>query len=207
MHQPIAELLPPILSLIGQSAIVMGSPGPSTMSITAVGAAFGLRKGLAYAGGLIMGTATVLLIVAGGLIGLLNSVPSMAPVLIGASTIYIIWLAWRIGTAAPLAEKAVAGRPPTGGGGFLFAVANPKAYLAIGAVFNGITIVPENAATDAALKIIVLAVMIVFIHLAWLLAGTSFAPILRDPVRSRVTNIVFALALVASVLPNLAGHY
>ena len=42
-----------VLTLILASAIVMGSPGPSTMSATAVGAAYGFRRSLRYAYGLI----------------------------------------------------------------------------------------------------------------------------------------------------------
>src|SRR5262249_10037988 len=92
------------------------------------------------------GTAVALWAVAGVLIILLISVPSAARGLVGASTIYMIFLAWRIATAPPLAEKVVAGGgQPTSWGGFLLAVANPKAYLAIAAVFNGITIVPGSA--------------------------------------------------------------
>ncbi|HET6196804.1 MAG TPA: hypothetical protein VFE12_13660, partial [Acetobacteraceae bacterium] len=33
-----------ILTLIVAAAVVMGSPGPSTMSVTAVGAAYGFRR-------------------------------------------------------------------------------------------------------------------------------------------------------------------
>ena len=45
-----------LLSLIVASLLVMGSPGPSTVSVTAVGAAFGLRRSVAYLSGLIAGT-------------------------------------------------------------------------------------------------------------------------------------------------------
>ena len=65
----------PLAALILASAAVMGSPGPSTMSVTAVGAAFGLRRSLDYLGGLILGTIVVLIAVATGLFALLLSVP------------------------------------------------------------------------------------------------------------------------------------
>ncbi len=50
-----------LLSLIVASLLVMGSPGPSTISVTAVGAAFGLRRSIAYLSGLVAGTMAVLL--------------------------------------------------------------------------------------------------------------------------------------------------
>jgi threonine/homoserine/homoserine lactone efflux protein len=198
--QPLPEMMSSLLSLLLMSAIVMGSPGPSTVSVTAVGAAFGLRRSLVYASGLVLGTTAVLLAVAAGLVGLLFSLPGIAPVLIGASAAYMLYLAWRIATAPPLADKEVAGKPPRLWEGFVLAVANPKAYVAIAAVFTGATIVPANGGADAALKIVALTLMIILIHAAWLLAGASFARMLRDPVRSRVANVVFAVALVASVI-------
>ena len=39
----------PLLTLILASVIIMGSPGPATISATAVGAAFGFRRSLRYA--------------------------------------------------------------------------------------------------------------------------------------------------------------
>jgi threonine/homoserine/homoserine lactone efflux protein len=200
LGQPISEMWEPLLSLLLMSAIVMGSPGPSTVSVTAIGAAFGLRRSLGYALGLVAGTTTVLLAIAAGLVGLLFAVPGLAPILIGASAAYMLYLAWLIATAPPLADKQAAGSPPSFLAGFLLAVANPKAYIAIAAVFAGATIVPENGTADAALKVAVLTLMIIVIHAAWLLAGASFARVLRDPVRSRIANVAFALALVASVL-------
>ena len=71
----------------------MGSPGPSTISVTAVGAAFGLRRSLAYLCGLILGTTVVLLAVATGLAAMLLSVPHIAPLLIAASAAYMLYLA------------------------------------------------------------------------------------------------------------------
>ncbi|TIR78144.1 MAG: LysE family translocator, partial [Mesorhizobium sp.] len=37
-----------VLALVMAATVVMGSPGPATISVTAVGAAFGLRPSLAY---------------------------------------------------------------------------------------------------------------------------------------------------------------
>ena len=52
----------------------------------------------------------------------------------------------------------------------------------------------------AALKLAVLALMIVAIHAVWLLAGTAFARFLRQPVASRVINLVFAATLVLTTV-------
>jgi threonine/homoserine/homoserine lactone efflux protein len=75
IEQPLSEAFAALSSLILMSAIVMGSPGPSTVSVTAVGAAFGWRRSLPYAIGLIAGTTAVLAAVAGGVFTLVLSVP------------------------------------------------------------------------------------------------------------------------------------
>jgi threonine/homoserine/homoserine lactone efflux protein len=189
----------PLLALILASAIVMGSPGPATISVTAIGAAFGLRRSLLYLGGIILGTIAVLLAVALGVSAILLSLPRVAPLLAAASAIYIIYLAWQIATAPPLTRRGPQSPAPCFAGGFLLGVANPKAWVAIGAVFAGSTLAAGDRTLDAALKSTVLAVMVVVIHVGWLLAGTAFSQALCDPLKSRFVNVVFAVALVAAV--------
>lgn len=172
----------------------MGSPGPSTVSATAVGASFGFRRALGYVSGLVMGTAAVLLVVLAGVLGLLMSAPGVAPVLTAVSAAYIAYLAWRIATAPPLSRQDPATAVPVFGAGFALAIANPKAYLAISAV---VAVAPEVAPL---LKVATLVVMIVLVHALWLLAGVSLSQHLHDPTASRIANVVLAVALAASAV-------
>src|SRR5262249_19028932 len=93
-----------LTALILASIAVMGSPGPSTISTTAVAASFGVRKAVSYVAGLALGTIGVLLIVATGLTTLLLSLPLLAPTLLIAAFLYVVYLAWQIATAPPLDE-------------------------------------------------------------------------------------------------------
>ena len=45
--------------------------------------------------------------------------------------------------------------------------------------------------------------MIVVIHLFWLLAGAALSRLLRDPVASRIVNLVFAAILIATTVMAL----
>jgi threonine/homoserine/homoserine lactone efflux protein len=189
----------PLLTLILKALTVMGSPGPSTMAVTVAGAVFGVRRSLGFVSGAIAGTLVVLLSVATGLVVLLTSIPGLGLVLMIGSAAYILWLAWIIATAPPLAQQNAA-IAPSAAAGFLLAIANPKAWLAIAAVFAGSVLVVSSWRFDAVIKAVVLAAMIVVIHLLWLLCGVSLAGFLSDPLRSRIANILFGLILVGATV-------
>ena len=175
---------------------VMGSPGPATISLVAVGSAYGVRRSLPYLAGIIAGTTVVLLAVAAEITAALLAIPAIASVLIGISAAYILWLAYRIATAPPLSERAVASDAPSLLGGALLGVANPKAWVAIAAVFASVQLA-DAAAVDAAAKIGVLTAMIIVINATGIAAGAPVAPLLPDPRRARVINTALAAALIA----------
>jgi threonine/homoserine/homoserine lactone efflux protein len=183
--------------LVLTSLAIMGSPGPATISLLAAGSAHGVRRSLPYLIGIIIGTTTVLLAVATGVTAAVLAIPAIGPVLIGVSAAYILWLAYHIALAPPLADRTTASNAPSLAGGSFLGVANPKAWVAIAAVFTGSRL--ANPATiDAFAKIVVLAAMIVVINATWLVAGRSLAPLLRNPSRARVLNTVLAVALVGA---------
>ncbi|HUY71091.1 MAG TPA: hypothetical protein VMV08_02535, partial [Gaiellaceae bacterium] len=66
-----------------------------------------------------------------------------------------------------------------------------------GAVFAS-THLARSATVDAAVKIAVRTGMIVVISATWLVAGASFAPLLRDPRRARVIKVTLAAVLVGA---------
>lgn len=183
--------------LLITSLAIMGSPGPATISLTAAGSAYGMRRSLPYLVGIIAGTGIVLIAVATGITATLLAVPALRAVLIVISAVYILWLAYHVATAPPLEVEMATMDAPSLGGGALLGVANPKAWVAIAAVFASAHLA-DTAATDAAAKIGVLTVMIIVICSGWLIAGASLARLLRDPRRARVINIALAVALVGA---------
>jgi threonine/homoserine/homoserine lactone efflux protein len=179
------------------SLAIMGSPGPATISLVAAGSVRGVRRSLPYLVGIIVGTTVVLAAVATGITAALLALPAIGSVLVWISAAYILWLAYHIATAPPLSEPAAApgAFSPVGGG--LLGVANPKAWIAIAAVFASARLAGA-ATTDAAAKVALLTAMIVVICTTWLVAGASIAPLLRDPRRARVVNAALAVALVGA---------
>src|SRR6478672_11480675 len=99
-------------TLVVTSLAIMGTPGPATISLTAAGSAYGVRRSLTYLAGIIAGTTVVLLAVATGITAALLAVPAVRPVLIAAGAGYIVWLAYHIATAPPLAAQAEGSAAP-----------------------------------------------------------------------------------------------
>ena len=201
---PLAEpvLLEPVRwggvgTLLVTSLAVMGSPGPATISLTAAGSAFGVRRCAPYLCGIITGTAAVLAAVAAGITAALLAVPALRAVLTVIAIAYILWLAYHIAIAPPATAEANAGSPPSLTGGILLGVANPKAWIAISAVFASARLAPSPF-TDALAKTLALTLMAIVICTGWLLAGASLAPVLRNPRVSRIMNITLAVILVGA---------
>lgn len=179
---------------------LMGSPGPATLSIAGVGAAYGVRAGLPFLAGICVGTTVVLIAVATGVTGLVLSVPALSNAVTIAAALYILYLAWRIASAPVPGDANAETRPPAFGNAFLLAIANPKAFAAIGAVFSGHSLVPEDPFLDAGLKVAALIVVIVSVNVLWLAFGSSFSLLLRNPRAGRIANIGFAVLLLISVV-------
>ncbi|GHG85772.1 LysE family translocator [Pseudodonghicola xiamenensis] len=189
---------------------LMGSPGPATLTLASLGAAFGFRACRRYLLGIITGTTAVLLIVASGVSAIHALPPELLSALQIAAIAYILYLAWKIATAP---VGATDGHQPQKSSvviasflpGLGLALANPKAFAAIGAVYSGHMILPGQPGPDTALKIAALTLVIVTVNAAWLAFGTTFSRLLTQPSLGRGLNILFALLLLTSVCFLLAG--
>jgi len=179
------------------SLAIMGSPGPATVSLVAAGSSYGVLRSLRYLVGIIVGTSIVLLAIATGVTAALLAVPAISSILTWISAAYILWLAYHIATSPPLTDPTAASNAFSFAGGTLLGIANLKAWVAIATVFASAHLADE-ATTDATAKIAVLTAMIIVICGTWLVAGTSIAPLLRDPRRARVVNRALAVAVVGA---------
>ena len=178
---------------------LMGSPGPATMSLAGIGTAFGFRQGGPYLFGIIVGTIGVLLLIATGATALILAQPLLVKALTVVAAIYILYLAWKIATAPVGTGSVLAESAPAAFSGLMLALANPKAFAAIGAVYAGHTLFKDDLFADTVAKIVALAFVIVVVNAAWLAFGAMFSRVLNHPRYGRIANITFATMLVASV--------
>src|SRR5438445_12158304 len=78
------------------SLVIMGSPGPATISLMAAGSAYGVRRSVSYLIGIIVGTTIVLLAVATGITAALLAGPPIGSILVWIPVAYSRWLPYTI---------------------------------------------------------------------------------------------------------------
>ena len=187
------------LTFIAAAFALAGSPGPNTLSLAAVGAAFGYQRGIGYAVGLTVGMLIVIALVGSGVAGLIFILPGAVPIITALAAAYFLYLTYKIATAPPLSQPEAGRKPPSRIAAVFVSLANPKAYAAMAAMFSGFTLVTQNPTADTAAKVATLLAVIIIVNLVWLLAGAALTPFLLDARTSRAINVAFAAALLVSV--------
>jgi threonine/homoserine/homoserine lactone efflux protein len=125
------------LSMLGFLWVAAITPGPNNMLLTTSGANFGFMRSLLLMIGIMLGMQSILLLVAFGVGGLILIYPTLHTVLKVLGSLYLLWLAWKIGTSAyeTLETDAPPPKPIRLYQGWLLQFLNPKAWLmGLGAV-------------------------------------------------------------------------
>ncbi len=150
--------------------------------------------------GLNLGMAAVILIVGTGVSSFLFALPGAAPIVTAVASIYFIYLAYRIATAPPIETTSEQGSEPKWFEGVFLSLINPKAYAAVAAMFSSFILVIDSRIMDGLLKAVVLMLIIIFVNICWLYAGSALTSFLKHERLSRVINITFAGLLIVSVV-------
>ncbi|WP_395445771.1 LysE family translocator [Caulobacter sp. UC70_42] len=181
-----------------------GTPGPNNMMLLASGANFGFRRTVLHILGISCGLGFMVLCMGLGLGGVFRAYPLLHEVLRWVGAGYMLWLAWKIGTASAISDKELA-KPMTFLQAAAFQWVNPKAWaMALGAVTtyapegSGWTLVPLLAGTFMLIGAPCSA--------AWAGFGQGLRPFLNKPAVLRTFNIVMAALLVASLYPLFVSH-
>ncbi|EEB86175.1 LysE family translocator [Roseobacter sp. GAI101] len=183
------------------SLITSLTPGPNNLMLMASGANFGFRRTLPHMLGITFGFMSMLLLVGLGLIRVFDAYPVIYTVLKVLSVLYLLFLAYKIATAAPVVTSKSAGNPMSFLQAAGFQWVNPKAW-AFG--LSIITIyVPVSGFAPLMLTAVVVAVMALPSVTLWTVMGGQMSRFLTSTVRLRVFNGTMALLLIASLLPIL----
>lgn len=175
------------------------TPGPGVLSTAGVGAAYGVRAGLSYVGGLWIGTNLVALLVISGLAAAALTIPWLRAVLLWASVGYLVFLALRIAFAGSKLAFIHPDAPPGLWNGITLQIINPKAYTVNTAFFSGFAFMAEAPQSEMILKLVIINAIWLPIHLLWLWAGVRVRAMALAPKTQRVVNGAMALSMLAVV--------
>lgn len=181
------------------------TPGPGVLTTAGVGAAFGLRPGLAYVTGLGIGNNLVSLAVVTGLAALVLGIPGIKPILLIASVGYLGYLAFRIAFTGSEIAFIRSASPPGFVNGIMLQFINPKAYVVSTTLFSGFAFLPEQPIQEIVIKFVAINAIWIPIHIAWLWAGVVVNRLNLHPVVQRRINFGMAGALIFVVVLALVA--
>ena len=194
--------LPTLLSFTLFASVAAFTPGPNNVMLAASGANFGFRASLPHILGVSTGF-TLLVVAAGfGLAGLFAALPALYDVLKIISILFLIYLAWKIGSAGR-AEGRHRDRPLRFWQGAMFQLVNPKGITVIISSVTAYTSSATSLASEVLVMFIVFAVVTMGSTCIWTLFGMVIGQFLGTERRLRLFNIVMAMLLLASLLPAL----
>lgn len=181
---------------------LLGSPGPGIAALLAVTRGSGLRAGLRYYAGLQVGLALAAAISAAGLFSLLAAFPMLLQAASVCAVLYLVYLAYQIGTA-PVCASGGSSQAASPMAGFFLGTTNPKAYLAFASLMASGTLVSAGTTADAALKWALIVAVILVVDLAWVLLGAVLHYATLPPRVERVMNLVFAATILVAAVTAL----
>lgn len=177
------------------------TPGPNNVMIMSSGMNYGIRRSLPHFLGICFGFPLMVLLVGLGFGVVFDRYPNLHQLIKVLGVLYLLWLAWHIGTAEPQAIQRGDKKPLTLWQAALFQWVNAKAWvMATGAVAAFTTV-------QGSPWIEVLAITLAFLLMAfpcvgvWLVFGSLLRKLLKNALMHRLFNISMALILVLSIVP------
>ena len=190
-----------LLALAGFAFVGSVTPGPNNLMLMASGANFGLRRTVPHMLGVSLGHAGMVFLLGAGLAQIFMLWPETRLGLKALSTLYMLWLAWKIAHTAPPEGHTTRGRPFTFWQALAFQWVNPKAWAI------GLTAVTVYAPDATLASFAVVTLVFLFVNMpsvsCWAVMGMQIRRLLTRPAQLRAFNITMAVLLVASLYPVL----
>lgn len=191
-----------LAALLGFAFVTTVTPGPNNLMLMASGANFGFRRTVPHMLGIAGGVSLMALLVGLGLMALFEAIPLLGTVLKVVSVLYLLWLAFRIATAAPIEDRAAHARPMTLMQAAAFQWVNPKAWAMC---LSAITIyAPDRTLPSVVLVALAFALVSLPAISVWAWLGTVIRQWLSSKRRLQVFNLTMASLLILSLYPLVA---
>ena len=177
------------------------TPGPNNILVASSGVNFGFRATVPHILGVTVGYPLMLLLVGLGLAKIFVAMPLIHVVLKYVCIVYLLYLAFRIATAAKVREDRATGKPLTFLQAAAFQWVNGKGWVIALSAVTTYTVVDSTLP----LQIAALSVLALIITLASVCTWTYFGSLLRAFLhtehRRRLFNYSMAALLVLSIIP------
>jgi len=178
------------------------TPGPNNLMLMASGANFGFQRTIPHMLGVALGFTFMVVMVGIGLMQLFDVFPLSYTILKVLSVSYLVYLAYRIATAAPPSSDANArGKPFTFFQAALFQWVNPKAWtmaLTAIAVYS-----PSRELSAVVWVALVFGVVNLPSVSIWTVLGQQLRKWLNSHRRLQVFNVSMGALLLGSLYPVL----
>lgn len=168
------------------------SPGRGNMFFAANGARFGLRATLGATTGYHIVTFGVTFLIGLGFSSALAAAPQAFDAIRIAGSLYVLWLAWKLGTAGRAGHQEA--KAASFWDGAVLLILNPKAYVIIALMFSQFLV-----ATSSVLQVAVISVIFTLNNLVaftlWTTLGDWLGKTFRSEERARYLNATFGVIL------------
>lgn len=189
-----------LLALTAFAFVSSITPGPNNMMLLASGVNFGFRRTIPHMLGISAGFTSLLAGTGAGLGALLTAFPAAHMALKFTGAAYLLWLAWKIGTARSLGSGNAPAKPLTVLQASAFQWVNVKAWvMAVTAV--AVYTSPQQPLLSTGIVVAVFAAVNLPCISSWAAFGQALRGFLADPVRLKWFNIAMGLALAATLWP------
>lgn len=193
------ETIPALAAL---AIATLFTPGPNNAMLAASGASFGFRRSIPHLLGVATGFPLMMLVVGLTLGGLFQTSTILREGLRWGGAVLLLWIAWKIATAAGPGSKRVGGRPMRYVEAVGFQWINPKAWsMAVAATSQ--FILPSAPLVTAAIVATTFLAFGLGSSVTWTFGGQAIARWLTTESRKRAFNLTMAALIVLSIVEIL----
>lgn len=176
------------------------TPGPNNLMLMTSGVNFGVRRTLPHMFGIALGFTLMVVLVGLGLAGIFARFPVLLVAMKWVGAAYMVYLAVKLATAAPLKPTGATGDPMTFLQAAAFQWVNPKAWIM---ALTGVATYTDPG--DYTRTVLLVALVFGIVNLpciaSWALFGTALRHALQRPAVLRAFNWTMGALLIASLYP------
>lgn len=190
-----------LISIVGFLWLMAITPGPNNTLLTTSGANFGFWRTMPFLVGIVCGMQLILLLMALGINKLLLMYPSIYTGLKVAGTVYLLWLSWKLFTAAYSgSEQKRLSLPLRFSQGMMLQFMNPKCWLMVLGALTNFSL-PGDRFTISAMAIsVALTGVNVVASIIWIGFGTLISQFLQSRRARQAFNGIMGCLMAACVL-------